>query len=121
MQQVQAEVEAARKAVGEVEARKADRREVMELRQTVQNGLEAKAEVQEVQALVNRYQGEQTQRAFELRQELFKKVSEVQSLVGAGVGGKVGIEEFNEAMAQKADVSLVRTVMEQKVGYQDFE
>lgn len=56
-----------------------------------------------------------------MRQELFKKLTEMQSLVSAGVGSKVSIEEFNEALSQKADITTFRTVMEQKANYADIE
>ena len=63
------------------------------------DGLDAKVNVSELQQTLNKYAGESQQKAFELRQELFKKVSEIQSLVSAGVGTKVSIEEFNEGMS----------------------
>ena len=74
-----------------------------------------------MQQTLNKHASESQQRAFELRQELFKKVSEIQSLVSAGVGTKVSIEEFNEALSQKTDLTTFRTLLEQKANYQDLE
>jgi hypothetical protein len=48
---------------------------------------------------LNRYNSEQTQKAFDLRQELFKKITEMHSIIHVGVGNKVGIEEFQEALS----------------------
>ena len=93
------DIEQCRKHVGELEVKKADKREVIEVKGFVVNGLDAKVNVSELQQTLNKYAGDSQQKAFELRQELFKKVSEIQSLVSAGVGTKVSIEEFNEEMS----------------------
>jgi hypothetical protein len=41
--------------------------------------------------------------------------------VSAGVGTKVSIEEFNEALSQKADLSTFRALMEQKANCSDLD
>jgi hypothetical protein len=115
------EVDSCRKALGELDVRKAEKREVIEVKGFVVSGLDAKAALSDVQQSLNKHASESQQRAFELRQELFKKVSEIQSLVSAGVGTKVSLEEFNEALSQKTDVTTFRTLMEQKANYADME
>jgi hypothetical protein len=104
-----------------LDVRKAEKREVIEVKGFVVSGLDAKAALSDVQQSFNKHASESQQRAFELRQELFKKVSEIQSLVSAGVGTKVSLEEFNEALSQKTDVTTFRTLMEQKANYSDME
>ena len=49
----------------------------MELKQLIVQGLEAKPDVAEVQAIINKFSNEQTQKGFDLKQELFMKVSEI--------------------------------------------
>lgn len=117
----QGELEGVRKVCGEHEVRKSDKRELMELKQLIVQGLEAKPDVGEVQAIINKFSNEQTQKGFDLKQELYKKVSEIQSLVSAGVGTKVSIEEFQEALSHKVDLTTFRTVVEQKATHADFE
>ena len=90
----QGEIESIRKVCGDLEIRKGDKREMMELKQLIVQGLEAKPDVAEVQGIINKFSNEQTQKSFDLKQELYKKVSEIQSLVSAGVGTKVSMEEF---------------------------
>lgn len=87
----------------------------------MQATLESKAEAGDVHSLLNKFVAEQTAKTFELRAELFKKLTDVQSLLAQGVGSKVGVEEFNEALAQKADLTTFRTLMEQKACYADLE
>jgi hypothetical protein len=115
------EVEQLRRQLGEIDVRKADKREVIEVKGFVVTGLDSKVSINEVQQIVNRQSGDIQQKQVELRQELVKKVSEIQSLVSAGVGTKVSIEEFNEAMSQKIDLTTFRTIMEQKANYADLE
>ena len=109
---VAADIEHCRKQVGELEVKKADKREIIEVKGFIVNGLDAKVNVSDLQQTLNKHSGDSQQKAFELRQELFKKVSEIQSLVSAGVGTKVTIEEFNEAMSTKIDLTTFRTMME---------
>ncbi len=90
----QGELETIRKMYGETEIRKGDKRELMELKQLIVQGLESKPDVAEVQAIINKFSSEQTSKSFDLKQELFKKVTEIQSLVSSGVGNKVSMEEF---------------------------
>lgn len=115
------EVEQLRRQLGEIDVRKADKREVIEVKGFVVTGLDSKVGINELQQIVNRQSGDIQQKQVELRQELVKKVSEIQSLVSAGVGTKVSIEEFNEAMSQKIDLTTFRTIMEQKANYADLE
>ena len=117
----QGDLETVRKMFGDLEIRKGDKREMIELKQLIVQSIEQKADVSEVQAIINKFSNEQTQKAFDLKQELFKKVSEIQSLVSAGVGTKVSIEEFQEALSQKVDLTTFRTVVEQKATHADFE
>jgi len=106
---------------GDLEIRKGDKRELIELKQLIVQSMEQKPDISEVQAIINKFSNEQTQKAFDLKQELFKKVSEIQSLVSAGVGTKVSMEEFQEALSQKVDLTTFRTVVEQKATHADFE
>lgn len=117
----QGEIESVRKVCGDLEIRKGDKREIMELKQVIVQGLETKPDVAEVQGIINKFSNEQTQKSFDLKQELYKKVNEIQSLVSAGVGTKVSMEEFQEALSQKVDLTTFRTVCEQKATHADFE
>ena len=82
-----------------MEIKKGDKREFIELKSFIVQGLDTKVDINEMQQTLNKHIGEQQQKAFELRQEVVKKVNEIQSLVSAGVGTKVSIEEFNEALS----------------------
>jgi hypothetical protein len=52
---------------GDHEVRKSDKRELMELKQLIVQGLEAKPDVAEVQAIINKFSNEQTQKGFDLK------------------------------------------------------
>lgn len=45
----------------------------------------------------------------------------MQILISAGVGSKVSMEEFNEALSQKADLTTFRTMIEQKASFADID
>lgn len=94
-----ADLDHLRKQLNELDVKKAEKRDVIEVKGFIVSGLDAKVNVSELQQTLNKYTGEGQQKQFELRQELYKKVNEIQSLVSAGVGTKVSIEEFNEAMS----------------------
>jgi len=47
--------------------RKVDKKELLEFRQAIQNGLGSKPELTEIQSVLNKFTSEQTQKAFELR------------------------------------------------------
>lgn len=96
---LQNEIENARRFTNEVDVRKVDKKELLEFRQAIQNGLGSKPELTEIQSVLNKFTSEQTQKAFELRQELFKKITEIQGLVSVSVGNKVSVEDFNEAIS----------------------
>ena len=74
---VAADIEQCRKQAGELEVKKADKREIIEVKGFIVNGLDAKVNVSELQQTLNKHAGDSQQKAFELRQELFKKVSEI--------------------------------------------
>ena len=73
--------------------------------------VEQKAELGDVHSAISSLTGELTQKSMELRQELFKKVGDIQSkvtfvinkasvdLVSLSLGKKIGLDEFNEALA----------------------
>lgn len=96
---VQGDIEATRKLYAELEVKKSDKRDILELRQALQAGLDHKADLSDIQNVINKFTSDQTSKAFELRQELFKKLTEMQGLITAGVGNKVSLEEFNEALS----------------------
>ena len=66
-----------RKLFGDLDIRKADKRGIIDLRQVLQGALDNKADLGNIQGLINKFSSEHTSKAFELRQELFKKFTEV--------------------------------------------
>ncbi len=80
-----------------------------------------KAEKTEIQQAVAQMMSEQTQKGFDLRQEVFKKITDIQGLVSGSISKKVGYEEFTESLSQKVDSSTFRTTLDQKVNFSDLD
>lgn len=118
---IQGDIEGVRKLLGDIEIKKGDKRDIIEFRSSLGQALDKKADLGDVHSILNKFTQEQTQKAYDLKQEVYKKVSDIQSLVSAGVGTKVSIEEFNEALSQKADLSTFRALMEQKANCSDID
>lgn len=51
----------------DVEIKKADKRDIVELRQIISNGLDSKPDLQEIQSSLNKFTNDQTQKAYDLR------------------------------------------------------
>jgi hypothetical protein len=64
---VQADLEALRKAAAEIEIKKTDKRETLELKQVLVQGLERKPEMQELQNHLNSFLSEHSQKVFDLK------------------------------------------------------
>ena len=76
---LQVEAELLRKQINDLDLRKAEKRELTEMRAKVLQSVEQKAELGDVHSAISGITGELTQKSLELRQELFKKVGDIQS------------------------------------------
>jgi len=98
-----------------------DKREVSEMKAKIMAALDSKVDLQEVQSVMNNTQTESSGRIFEIRQELFSKLSEVQSYISQNLSKKVNAEDFNEALAYKMDIQTARTQLESKANAAELD
>lgn len=70
---------------------------------------------------MNNLSSDNTTKIFDLRQDLFKKLSEIQSLMSQSLSKKIGNDEFAEALSQKADLNAFRNLLETKASQGELE
>ncbi|CDW81229.1 UNKNOWN [Stylonychia lemnae] len=118
---MQLEIENIRKIIADIEQRKGEKRELNDFKQKVVQQIELKSDQSDVSNQISKFTAEQTQKQFDLRQELFKKVTEIQNLIQMNITKKVGMEEFNEALSQKVDLTMLRSSLDQKIGFSEYD
>ena len=79
---IQLELENLRKILSDLELRKAEKRDFADLKLALSQDLDAKAARADLQSALAGLGAEQTQKQFDLRQELFRKVTDIQSKFG---------------------------------------
>ena len=76
---LQKDFEGLRKANSDIDTKKCDKKELTEFKQKIASQIDQKAQVGEVHTSISSYISEQNQKNIELRSDVFKKVSEMQS------------------------------------------
>lgn len=91
-------------AVSEFDHKKSDRREILELKQQFLTEVKDKmASKDEVQKIFADFIGEQNKKSFNLRRELFEKISELQRDLAASVAQLVTNQDLSHRLEGKAD------------------
>jgi len=75
----------------------------------------------EVQNTLSGGQADFSSKVFELRQELFGKVNELQSFFSHNLAKKSNVDDVNEALAHKMDISSLKSSLEMKAGMSELD
>ena len=67
-----------RKQLNEIDVRKADKRELLDQTQKISMSIDAKIDKQEVHGVLSEFTQDQAQKTFNLRKELFDKITQIQ-------------------------------------------
>lgn len=118
---VSLDIDGMRKTVMEVQAKMADRGELLDTKGKIMAALENKVEVSEMQSSLSTSQTDLIQKIFELRSELFDKVSETQSYMTQNMGKKVNIDEVQSLLASKVDFAALRGSIDAKANNSDVD
>lgn len=105
----------------DVDTRKVEKRELNETKAKIMVALDAKSEASDLQGMTSNFIADQTQKNFDLRAELFKKLSEIQTFMQQNMSKKVSIEELNEALSTKVDYNMLRNHLETKANMNEIE
>lgn len=72
------DIEMMRKQVNDMEVRKAEKRELLDIKQKTQLSLDQKIDKSEVHAVISDFTQDQSQKSFTFRKELFEKIRDIE-------------------------------------------
>jgi hypothetical protein len=76
--------------------------------------IDAKIDKQEVHGLLADFTQDQSQKQFQLRKELFDKISSIQHDIHTSISNFVQIGEMNRAMEEKVDIEMLQDIQTHK-------
>ena len=100
------DLDTARKQINELEAKKAEKRDIHDFGQKMNLTLEGKIDKSEVMGLLSDFSQEQAQKSFNFRKELFEKISSIQQDISSSVSQFVQASDFNQILSGKADADM---------------
>jgi hypothetical protein len=118
---VSVDIDGLRKTVIELQAKSCEKQELLETKGKLMAALDSKVELSELNGALSNCQGDLVQKVFDLRSELFEKISEIQGYTTQNLGKKVNMEEVQAMLANKIDYSTLRGSVDQKANIQELE
>ena len=103
LQTMTSELDLFKSKLGDLDVRKADKREMLDFKQKAQPQIDQKMNTDEVHKIFNDFTTEQSQKSFNFRKELFEKISDIQKDISQSVSQFVQLSELNQLMESKAD------------------